>query len=298
MGVLFGRRAVLQMRNVEVDGLRVSFKIEKNHAPEPNSAEISVWNLSRDTRAQLLGVSQTDYATGARTTYTQSNVKRSMPIALHVGYGSDIEQIFVGDILRDGISTTRDGGDWVTTFKAGDGAEAYRTARIQESFAKGAKVGDVIKKLAQNLGVNAEKALAEVRQGNLVGGLTEFFEGTVLSGKVSDELTRLCDSVGYEWSVQDDQLQVIEKGGWSNDQVVVLGPETGLVGSPEPGQNKKDKPALTKFRSLLQPAIRPLRRVQIESEEVNGIFVVFQVTHSGDTSGSDWYSDCEARPIS
>jgi len=279
MGILFGRRVVLQMGAIEVDGLRISFKVEKDNKPEPNKAEISVWNLSRETRANIVA-------------------SESVPIAIQVGYGEDIEQIFIGDIMRDGITTTRDGGDWVTTFKAGDGADAYRSARIQESFAKGAKIEKVLKKLSESLGVGMGNALDKIKQGDIKGGLTEFFGGTVLSGQSSVELTRMLDSLDMEWSIQDGQLQIVEKGLWNDEAVVVLTPETGLIGSPEPGNRKKDKPAITKFRSLLQPGIKPLRRVQVKSESVDGIFVVSKVLHTGDIAGQDWYSDCEGLAIS
>lgn len=272
MGELFDRRAVLQMGAVEIDGLRVAFKVEKTAEPEPNDAEVSVWNLSRETRAKV----------------TQDRV----PIVLRVGYGTGISQVFAGDILRDGITTVRDGSDWVTTFKAGDGAEAYRTSRVQEAFGKGAKLADVFKKTAESMGVGMGNALTKIRQGDAKGALTEFFQGAVLSGRTPDELTRVCGSLGYGWSIQDGQLQIIEKGKWTDDEAVLLAPDSGLIGSPEPG-----KDGITKIRSLLQPTIKPLRRVKLETRFCNGFFVVMKVTHSGDTHGNDWFSDCEARLI-
>jgi len=175
MGVLFGRRAVLQIGTVEVDGLRVSFKVEKDNKPEPNKSEVSVWNLSRDTRAKMLN----------QTAYLGPVQVQSVTLSLQVGYGNDIELIFVGDIMRDGITTVRDGGDWVTTFKSGDGADAFRSARIQESFAKGAKIADVFKRLTESLGVGMGNALEKIKKGDFKGGLTEFFGGTVWSGQSS-----------------------------------------------------------------------------------------------------------------
>jgi len=47
--------------------------------------------------------------------------------------------------------------------------------------------------------------------------------------------------------------------------------------------------------SLLNPEIRPGRRVQVESQFVNGVFKVEKVTHSGDTHSTQFYSEVEAR---
>lgn len=272
MAQMFGRRAVLQMGTVEVDGLKVSFKITRDSKPEPNAGEISVWNLSRDTRAKF--------------------AEQTVPVILQAGYGDNIAQVFQGDIPTDGISTVRDGPDWVTTFRAGDGAQAFRTARVSRSFGKGTKIVDVLKKVAQDLGVGMGNAAAKLASGDLDGAVTELFGGVVLNGPVPRELDRLLRSFGYEWSIQDGELQVVERDGFTDGDAVVLTPDTGLIGSPEPG-----KDGFTKIRSLLQPHILPRVRLQLETEAHEGLFVVSRVVHSGDTHGDAWYSDCEARPL-
>jgi hypothetical protein len=269
---MFGRRAVLQMGTVEVDGLRVAFRIARDNKPEPNQGEVSVWNLSRNTRAKL--------------------ADQEVPVGLQVGYGGEISQLFSGDIPADGISTVREGPDWVTTFRAGDGEKAYRTARIQESFGKGTKLADVLKKAAKQMGVGVGNALSKLADGDLEGAVTEMFGGAVLSGPVPRELDRLLRSYGYEWSIQDGQLQVVERDGHTDDEAVLLRPDTGLIGSPEPGKN-----GFTKIRSLLQPQILPRRRVKLETASFDGFFVVAKVTHTGDTYGPEWYSEFEAEPL-
>jgi len=289
MAFLFGRRAVLQMgvaeimgammgppgmQTKEIEGLRISFKVEKSNQPEPNNAEISVWNLSRDTRSSFLS-------------------QGSVPLVLQAGYGDDIAQIFTGDVKPGGITIARDGADWVTTFKAGDGCEAYRTARIQESFQRGTALTAVFERLARSLGKELGPSLARIQAGDVKGALLSFFGGTALSGSVKDELDRVCASTGTEWSIQNDQLQIIAKGGLLPDPVVLLSPDTGLIGSPEPG-----KDGIIKIRALLQPQLKPLGRVQVaEAQSRNGTYGVFKLTHSGDTHGQDWYTDCEARAV-
>jgi hypothetical protein len=271
MGDLFGRVAWLQMGTIAVHNLRVSFIIDKSAEQEPNTAEISVWNLAGNTRALL---------------------KKQIPlyVKLVAGYDGNESQLFEGDIAPDGISSVKDGVDWVTTFRAADGLEAHRTARIQESFAKGTSIIPVITKLAQSMGVGIGNAIEKVSQGDVSGAFTTLFNGTVVSGSVPKELERLLASTGYTYSIQDGQLQIVEKGGQILLQAVHLTPDTGLIGSPEPG-----KDGFTKFRSLLQPKLTPRHQVQLETASLNGVYVLHRVQHNGDTHGPNWFSDCEAK---
>jgi hypothetical protein len=271
MGDLFGRVAWLQMGTIEVHNLRVSFIIDKSDEPEPNTAEIAVWNLARNTKALL---------------------KTQIPlyVKLVAGYDGNESQLFEGDINPDGISSVKDNVDWVTTFRAGDGLEAYRSARIQESFKKGTNIITIIKKLANSMGVGLGNAIEKISQGDVSGALTEMVEGATISGPVPREFDRLLASIGYTYSIQDGQLQIIEKGGQILRQVAHLTPDTGLIGSPEPGAD-----GFTKFRSLLQPKLVPSHQVKLETSSYNGLYVLRKIRHNGDTHGANWFSDCEAK---
>lgn len=271
MGDLFGRVASLQMGAILVTGLRVSFIIDKSAEQEPNTAEIAVWNLAASTRAAL---------------------KEQIPLYLKLtaGYVGNDPQIFEGDIAPSGISSVKDGNNWVTSFKAADGLEAYRTARIQESFKKGTALIPVVTKLVKSMGIGLGNAIEKLKQGDTKGALTEFVEGVTLSGSVPKELGRLLESSGYTWSAQDGQLQIVEKDGHIVREVPHLTPDTGLIGSPEPGKDK-----FTKFRSLLQPKLIPKHQVQIETSSYNGLYTLHRVRHNGDTHGANWFSDCEAK---
>lgn len=273
MGIeLFGRRAVLTVGTTQIDGLRMSFVIDQTDKPEPNGTEISVYNLSETTRGKVQD--------------------QGLPLKLEAGYNEDISQIFDGDIRKDGVSSRRDSADWITTFKALDGGEAFRNARIQESFAAGTKLRPVLEKLAKSMGVGLGNSLDKLRGGDVLGSLSEFFSGATLSGKSSAEMERMFRSVGYDYSVQDGELQVTTLGSATDKTAILLSSETGLIGSPEPGAK-----AITKIRSLLQSDIRPRRKLKLDTEALNGFYVVRRVKHTGDTHGPAWYSDIEATQI-
>lgn len=269
---LFGRRAVLTVGTTQIDGLRTVFKINQSDKPEPNGSEISVYNLSETTRGRIQD--------------------QTLPIALEAGYQDDISQIFSGNIRKDGVSSRRAGPDWITTFKSLDGGEAFINTRIQETFKAGTDLGTVLTKLAKSAGVGLGNALEKLRAGDPTGALTEFTNGVTLSGRNSREMERLFRSSGYDYSVQDGQLQVTRIGQANDQTAVLLSAATGLIGSPEPGAK-----GLTKIRSLLQPILRPRRKIELSTVELKGFYVARRVLHTGDTHGQAWYSEVEATQI-
>jgi hypothetical protein len=114
----------------------------------------------------------------------------------------------------------------------------------------------------------------------------------VLNGQAADILDRMARSSGYEWSVQDGQLQFLEVGKALQRTAVSLTPDTGLLGSPEVGEK-----GVVTARSWLQPSIIPGRKVHIRSRQVNGFFRVLKLLHRGDTRGSEWYTEIEGQPV-
>ena len=47
----------------------------------------------------------------------------------------------------------------------------------------------------------------------------------------------------------------------------------------------------------MQADLEPGNRLQIQTEEVNGIFRSEKATYTGDTWGGDWYVDVECKPL-
>lgn len=266
------RRAIdVTVGTTKITGLRMSFRVQKDgRLREANTAEIKVWNLSPNTRATL----------------QQSDV----PVLVMAGYEDSIGQLFRGTLR--GASHARDGVDIITALQSGDGEKAMREARINESFAAGAQIADVLQRLAESVGVNAQGAIQAIREGRIKDGILEFANGVVLSGGAADELERLLKRSGLEASVQDGQLQVVARGQPTDATAVLLASDTGLVGSPEIG-----KGGAVKAKSLLQPAIYPGRKVEIRSLTVAGFFRAEKVSYVGDTHGQDWYTEMEGRPL-
>ncbi len=282
MTTLYDRRCVLQVGKppgndyvqvvpdaLKIDGLRTTFKLTLDGKPEPNNAEISVWNLSADSRAQLQG--------------------KGFRVILSAGYAQSVEQIFSGDVRR--FDHQRVGPDWVTKIEVGDGERAFNYARMSESFGVGTSVADVVKRAISAIGQDPGNALQKAQ--NIAG---EFATGYVAHGRAALELTRLLDPLGYTWSVQGGRLQILGPDEYTDADGPLVSPDTGLIGTPEVGSpEKKTEPAVMKIRSLLLPRMRPGQRFELRSSAKSGTFKASKVVHSGDTAGQDWYTDIEAK---
>ncbi|KKK49424.1 hypothetical protein LCGC14_3135220, partial [marine sediment metagenome] len=91
----------------------------------------------------------------------------------------------------------------------------------------------------------------------------------------------------------DEQVQLLRQGGTNGDDQVLLNAASGLIGSPEIGED-----GILDARSLLQGKLSPGRPVRIESSAIDdGFFRIEKVIHFGDIAGNEWYSDIEARAI-
>lgn len=178
---------------------------------------------------------------------------------------------------------------WLTKIAASDGGQAYASKRFNKTFAKGTQLLAMVLVVIAASGLGSGNAAAMLATSPR--GFTIFQKAVTVSGRVSDILDKYFASAGFQWSIQNGQVQVREPFGANGEPVVLLNQYTGLIGTPEIGEQGK-----ISFVALLTGSIRPGRRVVIESSSANGVFIVEHVRYSGDTWGNDWYAQGEAVP--
>ncbi len=270
MTELFGRKVAVQVDKTLITGLDISFEIQKSLSPRtPNSAEVRVWNLNADHRKQLQELEK-------------------VYVSLEAGYEQGTSLLFRGD-LRDATSR-REGTDWVTTITSGSG-ERGRKKRVVKSFAPGASVRDVLSAVAKAMGVRLGNTAVKTVNAQIRGTrASKFFNGYAIAGDAERELDRLALMCGLEWSIQDDELQFLDAGEPLQEHGIKLAPDTGLVGSPEPG-NK----GLTQVVCLMIPDLFPGRKIELQSEHVKGLYRIETSRHIGGTAEREWYVELELR---
>jgi hypothetical protein len=271
---LYDRRVSVTVGDRRIQDLRCVFKVEKTSKPEPSKLDLTIYNLSPASRAQL-----------------QS---RGTPVVVEGGYADRVGLVFSGQSRT--IDHAHAGPDWLTKVQCGDGETQYREAAISSSFAAGTSVADVIVACGEALGLNPGN-LAEAAQAASSGDLQQFVRGYQVHGKAATELTKVLRACGYAWTIEDGKLQLLAAGTAAPGQAILLSSDTGLIGSPEHGSPQKaGKPSVLKFKSLLQSEFRPGQRVQLDALEVKGLYRCVTVRHSADTHGGDWFSEVEALP--
>jgi hypothetical protein len=284
VGELFGRRARVSVGSFAVGAevgapsiggavikpqLRIAFKVERDRKPEPNKNECQIYNLSEESRAAI---------------------KRGQLLTIDAGYPDSFGQIFQGDVRT--FSHVQVGADWITKIAAGDGEVAHRTARVSESFGPKTKVSAVLQKLCDAYGVKIGNASDMVKT---KAKINEYLRGKAIHGLVSEQLEKMLRENGLEYSIQDGALQVVEIGKAVNAPAVKLDPSCGLIGSPEIGEQGKDKKTVIKMKSLMQPRIIPGRLIDLESKTHTGLVRADKVSHLGDTGkgSTPFYTEVE-----
>lgn len=110
--------------------------------------------------------------------------------------------------------------------------------------------------------------------------------------------------------INDGQVNITKITDTYTDEALILTPKNGLIGYPQQIQYG------VSFRCLLNPKINVLSMVQLKNTEINGMqlqmnmpgksqpqtlqldeenmYQAYEVEHTGDTRGNDWYTTVNA----
>jgi len=264
---LFGRRCVVQVDTLRIEGLDVRFTIELDEKLY-GKAEISIFNLNRDHRKKLEDAKDVD-------------------VELLAGYQNNTLELLCAGTMRE-VFSQRDHPDWITTIKTGDGDKAS-SARLNRSYSAGTQKSTLWKDLVDAIkatGIGAGNAIEAFENGEYANGIKELLHGGAVQGSAMGQLREMAKSANLDLSIQEGELLLTQVGQPLSTTAVVLSPTSGLIGSPQAGTKGE-----VKARALLLPGLKPKRQVEIKSELVSGMYVITKAKYTGDTSGNDWYAD-------
>jgi len=277
---LFNRSASILVdangQRTVIDTVRITFKCEKTTNQTKNSAVLSIYNLAEATRSKI-------DADGAQ-------------ITIKAGYTEDSgeEILFVGDVVYTNHRFISP--DVISEIELKDGGNALRDKRLSESFKPGTTAQQIVDKLTGELGLPIKEITADLTQA--------YANGVSVSGQVSDSLNAIAKKLGFEWSVTDGEIQIINKDSANTETAIVLNAGTGLIGVP--GRVVDDKNKLPgaqdpnkklSIESLLIPRLNPTRKIKLESRVATGIYKIDSVSHEGDTHGDKWNSVLEVTAL-
>lgn len=260
-----------------VEATRIQFSVEKSNGSDPNTCDITLTNLSPESLAFLQ--------------------RKPLQVWLEAGYDGEYRQVFRGDLHY--ALPHREGTERDIVLQVADGARAYRHARVNRSYRAGATVRTMLADVASSMGLELPDTLTDAALD------TPLPAGDALTGPARDELTRLLAPYGYSWSIQSGTLQVLRDGQVRPGSVLVLDtsdPDAGIIGVPALTAPDKSsaagagKPKLS-LQCALSPDLFPGIQIAVLSSVIRGRFRVEKVKHTGDTHGSAWTTDIDAKPL-
>jgi hypothetical protein len=276
VSALFDRRWTITVDTLAVSQpISVSFRVTRSLYARAGTAEVTLYNLTADHRAELR-------AFRSRTERLPDGTPRRTRVRIEAGHrepGTSV--IFQGNVRK--VDLLRQQPDWPVKITAGDGEDSMRAARGSRAFGPDTRVAEVLRYAAEAMGVglgNLPDAVAGAeldRVGNLLPG------GAWVHGRVERRLHHLLRACGLEWSIQDGLLQVLPRGGALARTAVLLDPDHGLIETPEVGLNR-----VVKCKALLQPDLVPGAQVRLHSDVVKGYYRAESCEYTGESRGTPW----------
>lgn len=252
--VLFGRRCRITVSDdngnaIDVSQLHCTFSIIKTIQMEPNTSEISIYNLNVETENFII-------MSGKRVT-------------VEAGYiGKQFGLIFDGDILRC-IREKEDGTSYKLTIVALDSDRAINFDVANFSIMRGQTQRSIVEHISN-------KAQNPMNVGNISDKLSEvkLTRGKVLFGKSSDYLRQMAKSNGLQPYMDNGHINLVDLEELPPDEIIELNPKSGLIGVPEQTDYG------ISGQALLNPQIKLNSLIHVDSSLVRAKKIDFNSTNA------------------
>lgn len=285
-------------------GLDVSFRIQRGlHVtqgslkPQPNTCDLTLFGLNPDHRKALAKSSSTTTKSAAQQPPAggKGKVGAIVPCIITAGYQQRKTVLFSGE-LRAGQDTS-EGPNVKFELSTGDGDTAITQSRLNLHIPPGATMSQVFQIVVNAFGTsvqagNMQAALAQFESSPAAAQL--FSKGVTMKGSAAEILSDLCRSIGAQWSVQNQALQILPLGKPTPGIATVVDEAHGMVGIPT-----VDTKGIASVKTLMLPGIIPGSQIQLTSRNATGFFRVIGMAIEGDTSlgSNSWGYELNAQRV-
>lgn len=239
-------------------GLDIGVKASHTSGAFPSKAKITIKNLSEQS---IHAIERTG-------------------LVVEVLAGVDfVTRLFRGDVSR--VETKSDTPTRETSIEAADGQRIYRDAVLVRSWPKNTKRSQVFQDLLLAMGVSRGFVSPSIPDRVYAGGLMWAQEARGLMDLIWDS------DKGERWTLTDGAVDVMRDSETKPGNVIVLGPDTGLIGSP--ARTKKG----AKIKAGFDARIRPNRGVELRAKFLKGLFRVVKADHDLASTGLIWSTAAE-----
>lgn len=278
MSNLYMRKTTFLVSGREIaDPLTIKFSVPFGDNEKVDTIDIQVYNLKDDTI---------------------NAIATNQVAILSAGYVDDNGVIFSGSLKKK--ETKWEGLDKVTTFKCIDCTLDYTQGVIKRTYARNTPASLILRELARDAGL----AIGDI---DLPVDFV-YRSGKALNGKIKFLVSEIAKDCKAKLHINKGRLYV--RDSKKGDNVGLdISKETGLIDEPEEVEEeikdekgsklKNDKKKIKgyKIKMLLNHRVTTDVIIKLTSRNVSGVFRVSKGEHKGDTSGTEYYTECEVMPV-
>lgn len=301
---------------LELSDLRVTFTATSWTLSTPAQLVAKIYNLSDQTAKKLLNLKTTPVGQTVGVTASPDSAK----VTLQAGYEGNFGIVFKGDLVQ--AKWGRESPtDTFVELVAADGFMGHVWGIANVSLSSGwtpTDVNDKLRQIYSNYGVQMDDLPQDVQN-------SQAPRGKVMYGMARDYRRDLARSNDMNTYTYQGQGKWLNWSAYQKGDIVKVNSETGMISMPMQTQFGAT------VRMLLNPSVGPGTLLQIHNKDIqradfttspsqtrqntilsqnlsgqaqqsqsqlgpddqsDGIYKVIGVTHTGDTRGTEWYTDC------
>lgn len=241
----------------------VEFEIVRTNLGESNTANFTVYNLSKTNRGKIFKDVNTP------------QVKRAMEF--FAGYSEKktdmLPRCFKGEIKR--AISQRTGSDFKTVIEAFDGSTSQNPQVVSETTPAGTSNMELLTKLTSSM-----SGVDTVTMGTSEGLLNVAKRSTAIFGNVIDVVKQLSNDKFY---IDSGNAYVLGDNEVVNGEIRLIDANNGIIGTPRRGE------LYTEIDMIFEPRIKPSQLIELKTiteDRFNGVYKVTGIIHRGTISGA------------
>ena len=233
------------------DELEIDFSVPFENNAEPDTAIVTIYNLSENSI---------------------NAIKKEQFVIINAGYRRDVGNIFKGTLQK--TVTSWQGANKITEFTVGDGSQQWLRTYVSAAYAEGIQASAILSDLCGRMGL-------EIARLDLARDLT-YPKGRVIDCMCKDAIKQISAECGSEFIISKERIYITPpRAGTATGFLLKAG--TGLIGSPEVFEKEEDGVIKKGFKiqMLLNHRITINSIFQVESKTANGTYRVLKGRHTG-----------------
>lgn len=240
---------------ISISDLFIKIDIDRNISGKPNDGMVEIYNLSEATENQIK--------------------EKGTRIRVSAGYDGEPILIHDGDIRR--VDRQRSGVDRITKITLGGNLNKISQAVFNKSYSGQIAIKQIVEDSIESFDGLTAIDLDQIPEDE---NLFDFS----FTGKTPTLLDKILNPINVQWFETDNFIRFSARDK-ALENVVLLSPETGLVGSVTITEKG------IKFKSVLNGRLVLNEKIKIDSSLFNGVLKITKANHRGDNREGEFLTE-------